>query len=82
MADSKPVKQEVNGTVIRPPLVFPGQTLKLICSYKEKGFIILALVVNSKTFVLCNLRMGLKYARVFVQASLSSLIVNEKEKKV
>ncbi len=23
-ADSKPVKQEVNGTVIRPPLVFPG----------------------------------------------------------
>ncbi len=26
-ADSKPVKQEVNGTVILPPLVFPGQTL-------------------------------------------------------
>jgi hypothetical protein len=24
-ADSKPVKQEVNGTVILPPLVFPGQ---------------------------------------------------------
>ncbi len=23
-ADSKPVKQEVNGTVIHPPLVFPG----------------------------------------------------------
>ena len=23
-ADSKPVKQEVNGTVIPPPLVFPG----------------------------------------------------------
>ena len=23
---SKPVKQEVNGTVIIPPLVFPGQT--------------------------------------------------------
>jgi hypothetical protein len=23
-ADSKPVKQEVNGTVIVPPLVFPG----------------------------------------------------------
>ncbi len=23
---SKPVKQEVNGTVILPPLVFPGQT--------------------------------------------------------
>ena len=25
-ADSKPVKQEVNGTVILPPLVFPGST--------------------------------------------------------
>ncbi len=24
-ADSKPVKQEVNSTVILPPLVFPGQ---------------------------------------------------------
>jgi hypothetical protein len=23
-ADSKPVKQEVNGTMILPPLVFPG----------------------------------------------------------
>jgi hypothetical protein len=26
-ADSKPVKQEVNGTVILPPLVFPGYGL-------------------------------------------------------
>ncbi len=26
-ADSKPVKQEVNGTVILPPLVFPDQTV-------------------------------------------------------
>jgi hypothetical protein len=25
-ADSKPVKQEVNGTVILPPLVFPGSS--------------------------------------------------------
>jgi hypothetical protein len=25
-ADYKPVKQEVNGTVILPPLVFPGYT--------------------------------------------------------
>jgi hypothetical protein len=33
-ADSKPVKQEINGTVILPPLVFPGQnypTLSNIC---------------------------------------------------
>ena len=28
-ADFKPVKQEVNGAVILPPLVFPGQTLYL-----------------------------------------------------
>jgi hypothetical protein len=26
-ADSKPVKQEVNGTVILPPLEFPGSSL-------------------------------------------------------
>jgi hypothetical protein len=25
IADSKPVKQEVNGTVILPPFVFPGE---------------------------------------------------------
>jgi len=27
MADSKPVKQEVNRTVILPPLVFPGESI-------------------------------------------------------
>ncbi len=32
-AASKPVEQEVNGTVILPPLVFPDLTLK----YKIKG---------------------------------------------
>jgi len=26
-ADSKPAKQEVNGTVILPPYVFPGTTI-------------------------------------------------------
>jgi hypothetical protein len=26
-ADSKPLKQEVNGTVILPPLVFPAQAI-------------------------------------------------------
>jgi hypothetical protein len=31
-ADSKPVKQEVNGTVILPPLVFPGLSLENIFS--------------------------------------------------
>ncbi len=29
-ADSKPVKQEVNGTVILPPLVFPGNAVDQI----------------------------------------------------
>jgi hypothetical protein len=28
-ADSKPVKQEVNGTVILPPLVFPGERKRM-----------------------------------------------------
>jgi hypothetical protein len=28
-ADSKPVKQEVNGTVILPPLVFPDSSVTL-----------------------------------------------------
>jgi hypothetical protein len=32
-ADSKPVKQEVNGTVILPPLVFPGQGLAIRVDY-------------------------------------------------
>jgi hypothetical protein len=31
-ANSKPVKQEVNGTVILPPLVFPGWTVRQIGS--------------------------------------------------
>ncbi len=29
-ADSKPVKPEVNGTVILPPLVFPGAAVRFI----------------------------------------------------
>ncbi len=29
-AETKPVKQEVNGTVILPPLVFPGVVIKMI----------------------------------------------------
>jgi hypothetical protein len=36
-ADSKPVKQEVNGTVILPPLVFPALTYytsKCFCSVR------------------------------------------------
>jgi hypothetical protein len=38
-ADSKPVKQEVNGTVILPPVVFPEQKLteSLTTEYLLKG---------------------------------------------
>ncbi len=35
-AVSKPVKQEVNDTVILPPLVFPGKTNKLYRYCREK----------------------------------------------
>jgi hypothetical protein len=33
MTNSKPVKQEVNGTVILPPLVFPGGAVNLMLIY-------------------------------------------------
>jgi hypothetical protein len=32
-ADSEPVKQEVNGTVILPPLVFPAQSVLCQCHW-------------------------------------------------
>jgi len=34
-ADSKPVKQEVNGTVILPILVFPDTTVEFLLSCTE-----------------------------------------------
>jgi len=37
-AGSKPVKQEVNGTVILPPLVFPGKSF--IAPAWSKSFLI------------------------------------------
>jgi hypothetical protein len=37
-ADSKPVKQEVNGTVILPPLVFPGHGHFTYISVHFAGF--------------------------------------------
>jgi hypothetical protein len=38
-ADSKPVKQEVNGIVILPPLVFPGFFFRSLCSVKKYNFV-------------------------------------------
>ncbi len=38
MANSKPIKQEVNGTVIPPPLVFPGVGVGgCVCVYVCEG---------------------------------------------
>ncbi len=36
--DSKPVKQEVNSTMILPHLVFPGKTFKLHLHYDKVAF--------------------------------------------
>jgi hypothetical protein len=43
--DSKPVKQEVNGTVILPPLVFPAST-----NLKRKVFNIVKVVESNERF--------------------------------
>jgi len=41
-ADSKTVKQEINGAVILPPLVFPAIYLRLSFSYFERSSLSLA----------------------------------------
>ncbi len=50
-ADSKPVKQEVNGTVILPPLVFHGQSVSMrdyyinvMCVDKNKNVILINVI--------------------------------------
>ncbi len=50
-ADSKPVKQEVNGTVILPPLVFPGQAYKNI-ELTRKSLIELSAGTNVLVYLL------------------------------
>jgi hypothetical protein len=42
-ADFKPVKQEVNGTVILPPLVFPGLSVS-----QESACVILSLFAGQR----------------------------------
>ncbi len=45
-ADSKPVKQEVNGTVILPPLVFPEIPIKrFYCTRREKVYLALSMTM-------------------------------------
>jgi hypothetical protein len=53
-ADSKPVKQEVNGTVILPPLVFPGRgalSTKWSCSHKSTIVVNAPLLKNDVTVI-------------------------------
>ena len=56
-ADSKPVKQEVNGTVIFPPLVFPGCRI-VSCHVYEQNVIKMSLHVQ---FTRCNFAMRLMH---------------------
>jgi hypothetical protein len=56
MADSKPVKQEVNGTVILPPLEFPGmfhgvKSIELSLCYRKKRQIEITLSLTCKRTV-------------------------------
>ncbi len=44
IADSKPVKQEVNGTVILPPLVFPDSTITKARETNDHRFEILKIL--------------------------------------
>jgi hypothetical protein len=60
-ADSKPVKQEVNGTVILPPLVFPGLSLTCTLSMVAAPPVVIFL----KHFCLVT-DEGTKKARLFV----------------
>jgi hypothetical protein len=48
MADFKPVKQEVNGTMILPPLVFPAETLQLITLRNNQAQISNSFTILSK----------------------------------
>jgi hypothetical protein len=60
-ADSKPIKQEVNGTVMLPPLVFPGSRVLIqpLLALKEKGCIDTTKVYLQKLHLLwTNLTKG------------------------
>ncbi len=63
-ADSKPVKQEVNGTVILPPIVFPGEyiaaywhgppALYLLSSYVSGHCLVVASQSGAKVTFYCT----------------------------
>jgi hypothetical protein len=56
-ADSKPVKQEVNGTVILPPLVFPGfKPLTVTNNCKDTSLLSHPHITNLQYFIVQALR--------------------------
>ncbi len=63
-ADSKPVKQEVSGTVILPPLVFPEHSNK-----SEHTCFVMSKLVE---LGVCQIHYG-KYAQIIFQAGLAGL---------
>jgi len=54
--DSKPVKQEVKGTVILPPLVLPGSTMEPLLLADLETFYVRNLLVSVKNLVFCPWR--------------------------
>jgi hypothetical protein len=50
MADSKPVKQEVNGTVTLPPLVIPGLAFVYTVTIHIKTLPITTLPITDATY--------------------------------
>jgi hypothetical protein len=63
-ADSKPVKQEVNGTMILPPLVFPVQgDESLLCGAFNQILsteMYFGSVANVKQLHCCNLQLSIE----------------------
>ncbi len=52
-ANSKPVKQEVNSTVILPPLVFPALPYDEYCNLVIKLSVILLIVIMISVIIHC-----------------------------
>jgi hypothetical protein len=51
IADSKPVKQEVNGTVILPPLVFPDISVSVSKSLIKCKYVCVCVCVCVRVYV-------------------------------
>jgi hypothetical protein len=83
-ADSKPVKQKVNGTVVLPPLVFPGQSFSLSCVTQDGKLISSSVWLQHSFFAirtlhLCFGKISMEHVFVFL-ISLLSMCTAEKVK--